>query len=1025
MTGVGRVNPRGMRKTARRQGRRVIMIERGDTFDATHGWTFRKNVPAGSPDFSKLGLQQTNPNGYAIQWHNDGQALAAGTAEHYLPYSHWTQIVGSDDAHTVCMRIHKGTNDPDVFGAAVGGCAIGPGTVLFEDVVGNGVGNGYGLYARFDGSRAVLSIVSFAIGVGPTVEANSVDDVVVGPGDVLALSYRVGVSEIEMIGMVNGVEKVSVSILKANGYEMSLAFGRPGLMGFGLPIHSTVSNSWGEVASEWWVTSGYGATEYEEIPSASQQTGSVKVLLMSPQVHRPGADEPLARFMLSQELTLVEFTHRRVGGPGSAKIVAQLQDWVPGLTVNPDAVGIYEPFAEHWEEKDWHGGEMRILVHYAQQGTPKLLSTSNVAEIVWNGFIGSVEFDQKTRRITITGLGWYDWLNKAVVDTYKKTATLRDAVNEVLSASAVRGSVEGREYPLAGTDVTGLQSILDQRRFFDFTSVTARSALDDIFDMLPGTTGLGGAGMVWGVHAGTVLGRGSDRPYFYLRQALHHYDTDTVPGSGHHFPTVYSDQAQNIVRKASFRAIVNDVTVYGKEDTETNPTTGLDRVRGQAESRRSIEMYGRSRAIESDGDIPDSGIAARIAQAAVKRSASPDLDLTVTQTYSLGDTLAMWHALVPDQPHLAIMERREPENIKVLKSIGETATLDYKVSDKQLRRFGDVDAYAKQDNGATGGKIVMPTIAYDHNLNRSWAAHLDLRFSKAHQGAASSMATVFGRQTGSGRGWGSLIWENSGTGKLYWSIQTNTGSYNIDTGIAVNPTTPADAIVRFTVMRDSVGDFHFWNGATFIQTNAAYRSDILTTHTDDWQILVGKFWTTGWWGDFENFWLRDITTGNIQGKDNMTSFLSRQDNRRVRRNEATGIVRCARFNEAHTIDVSLFTGLERNDAQGRWDKFTWVWTKSAAVDATKILVNGNRRGWRLGDPSQGPGQPGTMNLKKWGGPLVVVVDNVRYRVSPGTGQVEARWQCGAQRNSFAASFAALKAVVDKEAEILRRVSESL
>jgi hypothetical protein len=1024
-----RVNVRGLRGTVRRLSEGVLATERGDSFSTTHGWVMRYNAFGGSPLFDQRSLDQRSPAHNVIQWFNDGSILRSGTAEYFVPYATLTTQFDQEgvyeDAHTVHLRILQGTNDSSEYPSGQGGVGLGPATVIWT--AGAGVaGNCYGLRAWYDnvGGKSYIEIGFHAVtglfqSFGTPVRAEKV----VGPGDVLSLSYRYDTSGAasDLMALFNGVEVASTSV--AGGYRMSTVTGSglPGLIGFGVPARG--GNSYGDMASEWWVTKGYGESAYSEIPSVvADRTGDVKVQLMSREVHVPNASsEPVARYLLSKEITDLQFTVQRIGGPSSCQIIGVVQDWQEGTTPDPTQIGLYEPFADYWSDKEWHGGELRILVSYSTQGRRKLTSDSEVDEVAWNGRIRELTYDRATRAITILGEGWIAALDEAIVPSYRATASIRDAVKEVLGY-VTRGAGVDHEFPIADVQLTALKSILDTRQKWDFLNVTVRSALQTILATLPGMTGLGGAGMVWGVNSGSLFGRTYQRPVFYLLQALHHYETDsTTPPSTAHFPTLDADASLTYRRIASFGDMRNDVTVYGAETSERPTPSDLSRVKGRAQCKPSIDRWGRKQEVQTESDVVDGGLAARVAQAIVKRKASLGVHVDLKMTYDLGDTMSLWHALVPDQPYVAILDRREPDDVSVLRTIGETTTKDYKVWDKMLRRYGDVEAYAHKDDGDSGALLSFSSTGREQNLNKSWMLHLEVHFDEPAGGAGSSYRTIFGRQQSGNNGWGALVWHNTGTGKLYWSCRLGGTNRYIDTGIAVPILTPGNTTVRFTVYRDATGNFHFYDGATLKRTEINYQNDATESHTDDWQFWDGK-WDSSWFGAFENFYLYDFALCTWRDSvAEVQAFLNRNTNQRLHRNEGCGIIRRACFNEANTVDTSQFTGFywdEKNQV-----KFTYTWTQQSASDEPKLLTTGDRRGWRMGDSSQEPSAPGTMHLKKWGGPLVLVMERVTYRISPKLGTVEVTLRAGKGPADFPSSIAAIKRQAEREAEILARIRQ--
>jgi len=965
----------------------MLLVEQG--FQTVDRWTQRASSSA---LFFSKGIPNSSPN-YDIVGFTNNSGAGGATAEHFLSYSDLTLGSGTDleDIHSVYMRMTR-TND-------VTTVAVGPATVIHSGGAGKS-GNCYLAFARDNAGTPKVGIAAQA--GGAFVLLTEVTKTVAA-GDVLGISYAWNTtsSRAELVATVNG--ETVASINSPGGYRMSTLAAKPGVVGLNTPSLATGSG-FGHWFAEWWVTNT-DATEFVQ-PGQPYPTkvGDLKVRIMEKQ--RFSTDPtPKGKYLFGSELVSCEFGYKRIGGCSSAQFTVLLQDWVEGTTANPEAKSMEEPFQDDWENGDWMGGDVVISCSYSAR---KYEIGNFVDEDLWRGEVTKIDFDRRTKVVSITAKGLTESLRDRFVWKYSQTGeTLRKAIETILASATKTGTSDGR---IVSTNIIGIQSILDQRMDIDFEAISARDALEKVLRIVPD-------GVIWG----------TDRNgQFYVQQQTDHYTEDL--SGGIYFPHFDADFVTTWKKTNDFNR-VNHVSAFGKEVDEGQPVFNtLRRYNGDATMERYRTIRGTRTKVLTESSIVDRGLAAKLAQATLKRVGGHRITARLQTTEPIEGTRSFWHALVPFSPYISVQERLEPDATLTDPRLGVAEF--YKVHDEMIRLYGDLTGYSTTLDGTSGGKISIPPTAYEQNLTgKNWMMQVSLKFTTAHGGVANEHAFVVGRSEAvPNLGWGYLSWQNT-TGKLYWNYRTNGGTNrSLDTGITINSTTPANRILHFTVWRDNNGDFKFLDSGTTTATIATYRTDVIRTSTADWSIFSGPALSRGWKGDVQEFRVIDTSDMRTDGTGGpsagVAGFLTRNVGRALRRNEDRGLLRYAKLNNPMVpggLALPSAVCWERNGKSGSANQATWLISNIGATN-TVGYVAFTAGGWRLGDSASSSTDLG---LKKWGGPLVLLVESVSYRVDPGSGTVRTSFKLGGDISSFEGTIANVKRQVEIQADTLKRVTEDL
>ena len=277
------------------------------------------------------------------------------------------------------------------------------------------------------------------------------------------------------------------------------------------------------------------------------------------------------------------------------------------------------------------------------------------------------------------------------------------------------------------------------------------------------------------------------------------------------------------------------------------------------------------------------------------------------------------------------------------------------------------------------------------------------------------------------------------TGKLRWIYQESGGAPVVmDTGITVDPVTPASAVVNFTVWRDAIGDYRFYDGTTLKATITGNRNNTHKNQATDWRWFdssqTGGF-LHAWDGIIEQFWVLDTVALESKlpgGVGGVGGFIARTNAKNLRRTEGLGLLRHCKFNEAHYIGGTPFLATPaknrawtRNGTTATPEAGTYAITASSpalgsAIDATPISTE-VARGWRMGEDSTAVA--GESSAKKWGGPLMMAVEKVTYDVRPNDGTVLTAFELGDFREQFMPSIDAIGRQVAETSEVLKSLGD--
>ncbi|MFQ5471616.1 MAG: hypothetical protein ACE5FA_01855, partial [Dehalococcoidia bacterium] len=918
-----------------------------------------------SPAFYVVGFDNNNGTGIAIRrcpWARADLALpASGTFE---------------DIHTVHLRVTQNNRKSGMH------WALGPATAIHA---GAGPGNWYCALMRNVAGSPTVRICKVAGGVLSELIAFS--NVPVDYGDSLELSYYwdTAITAAVLSLQINGI--LIGATTDVGGYRMStVADGRVGIYGHDADAIPSTAD-FGHWFTEWWV-SGATASQTNVRQTFPDLTGALKVQMMQKKRY-VGDAKPQALWILGKALEHVEFSYARQGGHRSATIRWLPEPWTEGTTAHPLESGALHPLAADWRAEDWHGGDVRILCRYTGQRIAVGGSTAGyTSEDLWRGRIREIAVDPQTRAITIRAEGYAASLSERRVTYVQKNVSIRDALNAVIQP-ALKGASWPYDGPIEDINLIGLGTMLDQTIDVEFRDNTVREALDRLMALLPDT-------MLWGVQQ-VASADGQGTVQFYVQPMVDAYAHDLASGPA--FPSYDAARARGFARRLRLNRIVNHALVFGRQ-LDPGVTGGgvnpeVPRVGALAFCRRSASLWRTRVAVTTEDAIADEGLAAKLAAAIAKRRCSPRYSMTLSVAEIIDGTHSFWHLLVPFSPWLAIRLREHPLDAYALRSKGGPPSLgdDHQIADAAVRRYGDVTGVSLKLNGTAGGEITFASEHQERSLNRSWLAHLVIRFDVNHPGAIGDIAFICGRRqtTVGDSGWGSLWWKKTGasTGTLVWRYR-GSGAFEreLDTGISVPPTATSQ-VVHFFVFRDRFGTWKFFDTTIAKNTFTGFQADNLPNDLSAWGFFrhtvasptIHKHTDCA----IEQFWLFETPALELKspgGVDGAGGFITRTTGFSLHRDEALGLLRLAKFNESHWDGTNvLLQAVSGNATWARDSTLTPVLrsytltdaspTMGAFIDANAMSSN-NERGYRVGEPS--------VPAKRWGGPIVMPVETVTYRV---------------------------------------------
>ncbi len=920
------------------QLRKVIAYEDGRNFDA--GWT--QNAGTGAWGEPVLGGYQGN----ALHWKNDS-GVAIGTALFRLAYSLFSLETDAsfEDGHTVHLVLSKGNATAD-------GPAIGPATVLAGT-------NGYGVTFG-TGTIQIVKITGLVLSTLGSVAKT------VYPGQVVSLAsrYDLGAGAANLAVLVDGVEVLSVVETPAT-YRMSTVSGKFGLIGDlapSIPNADTV----GAVLYQWWVTDGWGTFHLPR--STSERRAALRISILERQRFTDDPAPAIHR-LISGELVRCRWSHKRIGGCASLAATFRYPRIESTGKEHIDAKTFDDPSRLDWNTTHWLGGEV-ILDALVQDDTRDPVGSD---DSVWRGRVSNISWNPNTEEITLQARGLVTELDNLFVEKLYENIAIREIIRDMIETFVIKGTkskrVKGRragDTYIKGHRIVGSSSTLGLRVSFEFQHESVMSAIGKLFEFFP-------AGAVWGVdRTGT----------FYFDQQLDHYSADMASGDLQHFTV--DDEAVRFEKTIDFDSIENAILVLGKK-IENEPETGkpLARARGRATCERSRELFGLRQVIQQDNSIQDSGLAAKIAAAQLKKLVLPQISGRLVVELPLRGDLEFNQALQAAAPRVAVDDRRN--NVVLTEAV---ETINYRVTEYMLRLYGDRLAYTN----AGAGKVDLASTADEQVQNVNWLIHVVLKFTDPHPGGDLQFAWIFGRP-GSGAtddGWGGLYWNRitSTVGRLDWLYTNSVGvqvAYNL--GIAVDPTTPAGQVVHLTLWRDTAGVWRAYDGNTAKNVDATRTGDKLKTSTASWffreqqNTARGANYQFDWIGSFEELWFSD--TAVIEGMTNgVVNFIAANHNVRMRRNRSEGLLMYYPANDgAGSISPTpqpvwhskIGTGPGPNKGSALW---------AQANQQIAAITTGARRGHLLGTE------------KKWGGALVYNSEQVDYEINPRTGHLMRTFRLG-------------------------------
>ena len=883
-----------------------------------------------------------------------------------------------EDAHTVHLRVTHGNSTPgDAY-------CLGPATACHSvpSV------NGYAVGITNDGTPRIV-LAKIASGVVTPLALVTME---VFTGHVISLSYRWDSvnSFAELAMLVNGapVEFQPGSYTTTDttsAYEIgAVTNGRFGLFGGdSRPIQSGAVAP--EVAYEWWVTGGW--VSYAEPPSLSQRTAGFRVNILQRQRFASATAPPIRR-MVSGAILNASWSHQRMGGNKTLSARFKLPS-VSG-SEHVDAKSFSDPSYEDWASSHWLGGEVVLEYQTTEQQT---------TDVVWRGRLSRVSVDEDGV-ISINAEGLVGDLDNLFVSrTYmnEKVITILEAIFTDIGKGSESGGVDTyvRYEP---SKIVGAQSVLDTRIDVDFQWESARSALDRIFEFLPGN-------MVWGVDREGDL---------YISQEADYYTEDNAGGGIQHFTV--DDHAVRMEREVDLKRIRTAYVVLGDEIEDDR--VNVHRIQGAARCERARQLFGLRGAVHQESGVTDTGTASRLAAIRLKKLTTPVIAARLEVTRPIHAERDLHQTLVAGASRIAVTDRRS--RVSLSSPTDEMGIDDYTSTEYTLRRFGDATAYATNEQGSAGGGLVMPSVFREQVLDRDWLLHIVVSNIFLHPGSIGDTCFLFGRPRNAspGEGWGALWWMRDGadSGHLEWRYE-NQSAVNrvIDTGITLDPLGLGNQVVHFTVFRDSAGVLKFFDGNTQTGSEAGFASDIPAQDTWDWKAF--DHGNTGLpatqvHGDasMDQMWL--IKTDQVKGlSGGVAQMIADANGGPLPRARARGLIRYLPMQEpAGAATRSLASWLDDGNLAPRVALATWTRSEAAGTGDGAQLSNG-ARGLHIGKE------------KKWGGPLILAAETVSYEIDGSTGLLTRSYTLGDIGSDIWTTLALLQQEVRRQNEARRRVEE--
>lgn len=944
------------------------------------GWSRGgSTIDAGDPPITIPDYGQ-NP---AMGWHNNngagiGLALFRKIANDFsLP-----DAGDYEDAHTVHLRVNHSNA---VLGDAY---CLAPATACHTSPA----VNGYTVLAtNGDIPRMVIAKIS-----GGSLSPLRLVARKVIPGDVISISYRWDSvnSWAELAMLHNGVPVESqpgdfTQLDVSSPYEIgAVSNGKFGIFGNDSRAISA-SASVPELCHEWWVTAGW--VSYADPPSLSQKAAGLRMLIMGRQQFTDST-EPTIRKAVSGALLSASWSHDRIGGNRDLAAEFKLPE-VSG-SEHVDAKSFSDPTHDDWQSSHWIGGEV-VLEHHHKDFSMDQAAPSS-ADAVWRGRVNDVEVNDKGV-VSVRAEGLVADLDNLFVSQTFENRPIREILVAIIQNVGKGSSTGGFDTYVRYNPgkIVGLSTVMDRRIDVEFQWESARSAIERVFEFLPGD-------MVWGVD------RDGD---FYVQPETDYYSSD---GSGvgiQHFEV--DNQAVRFQRSLDFSRIRTSYVVLGEDQDDGT------RITGTAQCGRARQLFGLRGAVTEESDVADSGTASRLAAVRLKPLTIPQLTgrLTVSRPIREERDLSQLLAGAAGPPRVAVTDRRSP--VSISSPTDEMGIDDYTSTEYTLRRFGDSTAYACNDKGSSGASVVLPSVTLEQTLNTQWLLHIVVNNAFLHPGVSGDSCFIFGRPSTAAddQGWGSLWWKHDGgtDGHLEWRYETSGSTSRVlDTGITLNPIGVGNKTVHFTVWRDATS-FRFYDGNTQTGTDGgSFASDILANGSWPWRAFDhgnSNLPATQIDGDakIDQMWL--IDTFEVERMfGGVTGLIAAANGNPLPRGRSAGLIRYLPMQEpAGAATRSLASWLDDGLSDPQVALATWTRSEAAGTGDGSKLSNG-ARGLLLGKE------------KRWGGPLIFTAESVDYELDGSTGVLTRDFTLGELPPDAFTTLAVMRQEIVRLQEKGRRVS---
>jgi len=631
---------------------------------------------------------------------------------------------------------------------------------------------------------------------------------------------------------------------------------------------------------------------------------------------------------LSMEIEELTFRWNKHGGcgKGSAKIA---------LSGSESASKLITLDHELSEAGDLYGDNVSIWVKNYPNAS--LTITEETALQIYLGKIRKVVYEPLTNAVKLDFAGLGTIFDDIFLLQDFTNSTIEDILTHISDLATKTNEAGGNDGPLLGANYwvpdSVFRMVLPEIKAID---EQASSVLKRVIDMLPGR-------FVWGVDR---LGR-----FFLYPQEVTYPDAALVNVTA---VDGYSlDDLETFTRTIDLAKQHTEFTVQGALD----PDTGLA-VKGTAVNQRYVETFGVRERMSTESDITDPSLCAKLAQARGRIASRELVKARAEVTEVIHPDKTFRPVLLTGAPAIYINESGIPS-----------------------RTMGDSLGNSLRTDGKTLGETFnIPNIAA-YNVKRDWLFNISVTFESAQ---VPGTDYIFGMPDPNGlssgkHGWGYLAWMTDGSIRWNWTadVAGNPNTFFV-TGMSVPVAGPFPITRHFTVARNLTGTWLFFqDGVLKSQMGAVSEPVSGGSWANDF--IGGKGVRAGHGGveaTFDSFYFLNIVELQktyTSWLDAIKRFVAANAGNRLRRNwyenygTGGGVKSWAELVELQDGRTTLPIKYPASGTHG---------DVALNLDATTPSAGADRN---ISDSVQSPEwyQGG-----HWGGPLVLDLETIEYKIDP-------------------------------------------